>query len=89
MPAELIRVIGSYGQLIIDNQPNVLSAILIVAETCIQKLGRRPPRLSSTKEESKSLPIDSFTDACIILEISEKDIPKIHEGIQETLRSEN
>lgn len=87
MPSELIRVVGNYGQIIIDNKPNHLSAILIVAETCIQKLGRRIPKIKSAKEALQLLPIDSFADACSVLGLVPRDIPKIQEGIHETIRS--
>ena len=89
MPTELIQIIGNYGQIMINNKPSLLSAILIVAESCIQKLGRSTPRLTSMKETLISLPTDSFDDACTILKLHPKDIPTIIEGIQETLRTEN
>ena len=87
MPSELIKVIGNYGQIVIDNKPNMLSSILIVAESCIQKLGRKPPKIT-IKDEFIPIPTDSFTDACSVLGLHQNDIPKILEGIQETLRSE-
>ena len=89
MPTDLIQIVGNYGQLMIEDKPNLLSAILIVAESCIQKLGRKTPRLASMKDSVTPLPTDSFEDACSILDLHHRDIPTILDGIQETIRTEH
>ena len=88
MPTDLIQIVGNYGQLMIEDKPNLLSAILIVAESCIQKIGRKTPRLTSMKDGVTPLPTDSFEDACSILDLHHRDIPTILDGIQETIRTE-
>jgi HD-like signal output (HDOD) protein len=87
MPEELIETIGCYGQLIINEAPNTLSAILIVAEELVQRLGRKEPQLLPTKEKFRPPPRDNFQDACRILNITEADIPQLLVNTQETLRS--
>jgi HD-like signal output (HDOD) protein len=87
MPTELIETIGCYGQLIINDKPNTLSAILIIAEELLSRLGRKEPQLLPSKDKFRPPPKDSFQDACTILNISEKDIPQLLINTQETLRS--
>ena len=88
MSEELINVIGNYGQLIINDKPNTLSAILIAAEHIIKSMGKSEPIMQNSKDTPVGIPRDSFEDARSILEIRPQDIPQIVESVQETLRSE-
>ena len=86
MPESLIKTIGCYGQIMIDDKPSKLSAILIVSEKIIQMLGQKEPQLP-TKEKVMEIEKDSFHDACMVLNLSENDIPSLVKDTQETLRS--
>lgn len=87
MPDALIETIGSYGQLIINNKPNQLGAILIIAEEIVKRIGRKEPVIFATKEYCPPFPKDSFQDACRILNIPEQEIPTLIATTQEALRS--
>ena len=87
MADELVEAISGYGQIFINNSPNILGAILIVAEELIQSIGIHEPMLLTTKEPMVQIDKESMEDACKILVLSSSDLPLLVQNIQEALQS--
>ena len=87
MADELVDAIAGYGQIFRHDQPNILSAILIVAEELVQRIGIPEPVLIGTRESLSAISKETMEHAAIILDISKHETHLLLESLQEALNS--
>ncbi|MEC7987759.1 MAG: HDOD domain-containing protein, partial [Myxococcota bacterium] len=85
MPNEILLTIGNYGQLLINDQLNELSALLLIAEEITRRIGYSHPSLTS-KDSFSTYPQEDYQDAIQLLNLNANDLEKIMTETQNALR---